>query len=205
MSAGQWHAVEGRREAAQEYLSKAAKLDPRLVSAWNTLGTLCEHRGDPRAALACFDAAIEFSRVSGTLRDKGQTEHRDVSEESEELCLSHVLRAKALRSARLGLGVTGLRGVRNARKSVEAAKEALRVGAQGKHGLKNGELWFSLANAFVALFAREAALLCDLSLSSLTPSSLHTLSLTLKPLTLTPKARQRDQRREGVKRKRKVK
>ena len=43
---------------AYEYLSKAVKLDPKLVEAWNHLGELYWKKGDVNNAKNCFSGAL---------------------------------------------------------------------------------------------------------------------------------------------------
>ena len=44
---------------AQEALSRAVKLDPLLVDAWNALGECLWKKGDIEAAKNCFTGALE--------------------------------------------------------------------------------------------------------------------------------------------------
>ena len=44
---------------AQEALSRAVKLDPLLVDAWNCLGECLWKKGDVEAAKNCFTGALE--------------------------------------------------------------------------------------------------------------------------------------------------
>lgn len=43
---------------AEELLSKAVKLDPELVEAWNQLGEVYWKKGDVSAAHTCFSGAL---------------------------------------------------------------------------------------------------------------------------------------------------
>ena len=43
---------------AEENLSKAVKLDPKLVGAWNQLGECYWKKGDVAAAKNCFSGAL---------------------------------------------------------------------------------------------------------------------------------------------------
>jgi len=45
-------------QKAYEYLSKAVKLDPKLVDAWNQLGELYWKKGDIANARNCFTGAL---------------------------------------------------------------------------------------------------------------------------------------------------
>lgn len=44
---------------AQEVLSRAVKLNPKLVDAWNCLGECLWKKGDVEAAKNCFTGALE--------------------------------------------------------------------------------------------------------------------------------------------------
>jgi tetratricopeptide (TPR) repeat protein len=54
------HLAAKRPEAAEPYLRRALKLNPRCVPAWLRLGGLLADQGRLRAALACYDRAIEL-------------------------------------------------------------------------------------------------------------------------------------------------
>jgi uncharacterized protein HemY len=43
---------------AEELLSKAVKLEPKLVEAWNQLGEVYWKKGDVAAAHTCFSGAL---------------------------------------------------------------------------------------------------------------------------------------------------
>ena len=49
---------------AHEALSRAVKLDPLLVDAWNCLGECLWKKGDVEAAKNCFTGALEHVRTS---------------------------------------------------------------------------------------------------------------------------------------------
>ncbi|XP_060554490.1 tetratricopeptide repeat protein 5-like, partial [Ruditapes philippinarum] len=53
---------------AYEYLSKAVKLDPKLVEAWNHLGELYLKKGDVNNAKKCFLGALTHSKNKISLR-----------------------------------------------------------------------------------------------------------------------------------------
>lgn len=55
-------------QAAQDALSKAVKLVPKMVEAWNALGECFWKKGDMAAAKNCFTGAI--GHVSGCLESK---------------------------------------------------------------------------------------------------------------------------------------
>ncbi|XP_028392755.1 tetratricopeptide repeat protein 5-like [Dendronephthya gigantea] len=84
---------------AQEALSRAVKLDPLLVDAWNCLGECLWKKGDVEAARNCFTGALEHSKNKMSLRS-----------------LSMVLRQ---------LGKDSRERVDNIKLSVEKAKEAV--------------------------------------------------------------------------------
>ena len=48
---------------AQDALSKAVKLEPRLVEAWNCLGECYWKKGDVEAAKNCFTGALGHVRT----------------------------------------------------------------------------------------------------------------------------------------------
>lgn len=50
-------------QAAEECLSRAVKLEPGLVEAWNTLGEQYWKKGDLIAAKTCFTGALQQVRV----------------------------------------------------------------------------------------------------------------------------------------------
>ncbi|XP_078394362.1 tetratricopeptide repeat protein 5-like, partial [Cetorhinus maximus] len=50
--------VADYRPQAEEALSKAVKLDPGLVEAWNQLGEVYWKKGDISAAKTCFSGAL---------------------------------------------------------------------------------------------------------------------------------------------------
>lgn len=84
---------------AQEALSRAVKLDPLLVDAWNALGECLWKKGDIEAAKNCFTGALEHSKNKMSLRN-----------------LSMVLRQ---------IGKDSQQQINNIKISVEKAKEAV--------------------------------------------------------------------------------
>lgn len=54
---------------AQEALSRAVKLDPLLVDAWNDLGECLWKKGDIEGAKNCFTGALEHSKNKMSLRN----------------------------------------------------------------------------------------------------------------------------------------
>ncbi|XP_031555752.1 tetratricopeptide repeat protein 5-like [Actinia tenebrosa] len=86
-------------QTAQDALSKAVKLVPNLVEAWNALGECYWKKGDMAAAKNCFTGALSHSKNKESLRN-----------------LSMVLRQ---------LGTEAAEKAENVKKSVSMAKEAL--------------------------------------------------------------------------------
>ena len=63
--------VRGEHSAeAESLLSKAVKLDPGMVEAWNELGEAHWKRGDIDTAKTCFEGAVRLVRP---LSDRGTT------------------------------------------------------------------------------------------------------------------------------------
>ena len=54
---------------AEELISKAVKLDPKLVEAWNILGECFWKKGDIDAAKNCFSGALQHSKNKVSLRN----------------------------------------------------------------------------------------------------------------------------------------
>jgi len=54
---------------AEELLSKAVKLDPKLVDAWNNLGEVYWKKGDINSAKNCFTGALQHSKNKVSLRN----------------------------------------------------------------------------------------------------------------------------------------
>lgn len=57
---------------AEELLSKAVKLEPKLVEAWNQLGEVYWKKGDIAAAHTCFSGALTHVSHLGKHRWEGQ-------------------------------------------------------------------------------------------------------------------------------------
>lgn len=49
---------------AYEYLSKAVKLDPKLVDAWNQLGELYWKKGEVNNSKNCFTGALTHVSIA---------------------------------------------------------------------------------------------------------------------------------------------
>ncbi|WAR11624.1 TTC5-like protein [Mya arenaria] len=106
-------------EKAYEYLSKAVKLDPKLVDAWNQLGELYWKKGDISNARNCFTGALTHSKNKLSLRS-----------------LSMVLRQ---------VNVTPAEKIALIEESVEKAKEAVQMDiSDGESWLILGNAYFSL-------------------------------------------------------------
>lgn len=56
-------------EEALEILSKAVKLNPKLVDAWNELGECYWKKGDIAASKNCFEGALKQSKNAASLRN----------------------------------------------------------------------------------------------------------------------------------------
>lgn len=61
---------------AEELLSKAVKLEPELVEAWNQLGEVYWKKGDVAAAHTCFSGALTHVSLSyPTQKCRGEGEN----------------------------------------------------------------------------------------------------------------------------------
>ena len=56
---------------AESLLSKAVKLDPAMVEAWNELGEAHWKRGDIDTAKTCFEGAVRLVRLGSDRSDQG--------------------------------------------------------------------------------------------------------------------------------------
>ncbi|KAG8140731.1 hypothetical protein E2320_003391, partial [Naja naja] len=54
---------------SEKLLSKAVKLDPELVEAWNQLGEVYWKKGDVSAAYTCFSGALGHCKNKGSLQN----------------------------------------------------------------------------------------------------------------------------------------
>ncbi|XP_046842823.1 tetratricopeptide repeat protein 5-like [Xenia sp. Carnegie-2017] len=68
---------------AQEVLSRAVKLNPKLVDAWNCLGECLWKKGDVEAAKNCFTGALEHSKNKMSLRNLSMV-LRQLGKDSQE-------------------------------------------------------------------------------------------------------------------------
>ncbi|CAH0591599.1 unnamed protein product [Chrysodeixis includens] len=107
---------------ASQYLSKAVKLNPHLVAAWNELGECHWKNMNVKEAKASFEGALKHERNRLSLR-----------------CLSIILRQESSDKKRSEATPAIL-------KSVELAKEA--VGQD----IKDGVSWSVLGNAYLCQF-----------------------------------------------------
>lgn len=112
---------------AEESLSKALKLNPGLVNAWNELGECFWKRGKTRDAKNCFENALSHGRNRVSLRSLSIT-FRD-----------EALRAKSVEERH-----------RLIRLGVKMAKEAV------AHDFEDGTSWAILANAHLTEFFNVA-------------------------------------------------
>ncbi|KXJ17877.1 tetratricopeptide repeat protein 5 [Exaiptasia diaphana] len=75
-------------QAAQDALSKAVKLVPKMVEAWNALGECYWKKGDMAAAKNCFSGALSHSRNKDSLRNLSMVLRQlggDISEKGENI------------------------------------------------------------------------------------------------------------------------
>lgn len=91
-------------EEALEILSKAVKLNPKLVDAWNELGECYWKKGDIAASKNCFEGALKQSKNAASLRN-----------------LSMILRQ---------IGQDPKEKMANVQESVEKAREAVNLDIQ---------------------------------------------------------------------------
>ncbi|XP_068623020.1 tetratricopeptide repeat protein 5-like [Battus philenor] len=107
---------------ASQYLSKAVKLNPHLVAAWNELGECYWKNMNVKDAKASFEGALKHERNRVSLR-----------------CLSIILRQESS-------GKKRKEAVSLILKSVELAKEAV------AQDIKDGVSWSVLGNAYLCQF-----------------------------------------------------
>ncbi|XP_026273485.1 tetratricopeptide repeat protein 5 [Frankliniella occidentalis] len=112
---------------AEECLSKALKLNPGLVNAWNELGECFWKRGKTRDAMNCFENALSHARNRVSLRSLSITYRDEAS------------RAKTTEERR-----------RLVELGVKVAKEAV------AHDFDDGTSWAILANAHLSEFFNVA-------------------------------------------------
>ncbi|KAG7330267.1 hypothetical protein KOW79_006489 [Hemibagrus wyckioides] len=109
-------------QAAEENLSKAVKLEPGLVEAWNTLGEQYWKKGDLIAAKTCFTGALQQSKNKVSLRS-----------------LSMVLRQLPPEGGAQEQGKCII-------ESVDLARQAVQL------DVTDGTSWYILGNAYISLF-----------------------------------------------------
>ncbi|XP_038218974.1 tetratricopeptide repeat protein 5-like [Zerene cesonia] len=107
---------------ATQCLSKAVKLNPHMVEAWNELGECYWKNINVKEARACFEGALKHERNRITLR-----------------CLSIILRQEA--STRKDHEATQM-----ILKSVDYAKEAV------SQDIKDGQSWIILGNSYLCQY-----------------------------------------------------
>ncbi|XP_062850283.1 tetratricopeptide repeat protein 5 [Trichomycterus rosablanca] len=109
-------------QAAEESLSKAVKLEPGLVEAWNTLGEQYWKKGDLIAAKTCFTGALQQNKNKVSLRN-----------------LSMVLRQLPPEGGAQDHG-------KRIMESVDLARQAVQL------DVTDGTSWYILGNAYISLF-----------------------------------------------------
>ncbi|KAJ0172628.1 hypothetical protein K1T71_011767 [Dendrolimus kikuchii] len=117
---------------ATQCLSKAVKLNPRLIEAWNELGECYWKNTNVKEAKASFEGALKHHRNRLSLR-----------------CLSIIIRQECANKK-------GADAFQSILKSVELAKEAV------SQNTKDGQSWAVLANAYLCQFftmAQDPAIL----------------------------------------------
>ncbi|XP_067947415.1 tetratricopeptide repeat protein 5-like [Watersipora subatra] len=72
-------------EEAEEAMSKAVKLDPKQVEAWNILGECFWKKGDIDSAKNCFSGALQHSKDKVTLRNLSMVLRQFGSSREEKL------------------------------------------------------------------------------------------------------------------------
>eukprot|EP01116_Phalansterium_solitarium_P013526 TRINITY_DN30910_c0_g1_i1.p1 TRINITY_DN30910_c0_g1~~TRINITY_DN30910_c0_g1_i1.p1 ORF type:complete len:446 (+),score=131.98 TRINITY_DN30910_c0_g1_i1:109-1446(+) len=116
------NAVQNYDKEAEALLSKAVKLDPSLVDAWNSLGECYWKKADLEAARNCFKGALD--QAKGSNKDSLR-------------CLSMVLRQVSADPAERKTNIA---------ESVKLAKDAVAL------DVTDGQSWYILGNALVANF-----------------------------------------------------
>lgn len=112
-------------------LIKAIKLDPSIIECWNTLGDMFYNSEEILASKNCYELALDYDRNNKT----------------SCICLAKILR--------MPIEKTEAALMNNAIQSLIMAKQALKYGKKmqksgtNKNVLKDGELWFSLGNAYL--------------------------------------------------------
>ena len=114
-------------ETAEKDLSKAVKLDPTNVDAWNCLGECFWKKQDFHTAKSCFDGALKQTRTSTTLR-----------------LLSMLLRQ--IRPNEKTVKEQVEKAKENINESIKVAKEALAL------DFNDAESWYVLGNAYLGSF-----------------------------------------------------
>eukprot|EP00927_Polykrikos_kofoidii_P032392 TRINITY_DN27612_c0_g2_i1.p1 TRINITY_DN27612_c0_g2~~TRINITY_DN27612_c0_g2_i1.p1 ORF type:complete len:1107 (+),score=258.45 TRINITY_DN27612_c0_g2_i1:27-3323(+) len=118
----------GMESVAEEFLTKAVKLNPQFLDAWNVLGEVYWNLQDFRQAQQCLEQAIEQCGANA------------VSSRS----LSMVLRA--LEGGKDGTTGDATSRAKNFARALDLAKEAVQL------DLKDPQNWETLGNAYVGHF-----------------------------------------------------
>ncbi|KAK5643415.1 hypothetical protein RI129_007260 [Pyrocoelia pectoralis] len=69
---------------AEDFLSKAVKLDPKLVEAWNELGECYWKNDNIKEAENCFNGALNYGKNKVSLRNLSMTSRQKSSQNAEE-------------------------------------------------------------------------------------------------------------------------
>lgn len=107
---------------SEEKLTEAVKLDPSILDGWNTLGEVYWRMKELQQAQWCFEGSL----------DQGDSK------------IAMVLLSKLLRVKKDENGQKASKA--SVERSLDMAKRAVKL------DLKDGELWFSLGNAYLHLF-----------------------------------------------------
>ncbi|CAJ1376212.1 unnamed protein product [Effrenium voratum] len=124
--------VPGQERVAEEHLSKAIKLDPKLLDAWNALGEVYWNLQDVGQAARCFEQALELC------------EPNDVSLRNLSMALRAIAGGQPDGKSEDAAKVSARR--LNYAKALEKAKEAVVLGPEDPLN------WETLGNAYVGNF-----------------------------------------------------
>uniref|UniRef100_A0A8C4MPR5 Tetratricopeptide repeat domain 5 n=1 Tax=Equus asinus TaxID=9793 RepID=A0A8C4MPR5_EQUAS len=126
---------------AEELLSKAVKLEPNLVEAWNQLGEVYWKKGDVAAAHTCFSGALTHVSCPLSLRKQRWEGWDSFSSCKNKVSLQNL--SMVLRQLRTDAGDEHSRHVMN---SVRQAKLAVQM------DIHDGRSWYILGNAYLSLY-----------------------------------------------------
>lgn len=125
-------ALDGYTAAAEEALSRAVKLEPDDVAAWNALAHCFWKKGDLAAARSCYESALSKRKTKETLRQLSMVTRQMLTARDREGSVTKVI------------------------ESVGHAKAAVAL------DLSDAESWYVLGNGYVSLFFRVTRSLADL-------------------------------------------